>query len=147
MTVLKSRMSADPQFPANERSARDWAMIVDDDDALRAFVTEQFLAMNIEAVAAARGETALRFAVERGSAPLVVLIDAMVTGMDCLTLAARLQARFKRQTKIVILSSKVHAAVTWPPEVSDLALLPKPFQFTDLIALVKEARASRPKPL
>jgi DNA-binding response OmpR family regulator len=123
----------------------DWAMIVDDDDALRAFVTEQFLAMNIEAVAAARGDTALRFAVERNVAPLIVLIDATVSGMDCLTLAAHLQQRFKRQTKIVILSHVVHAATTWPPEVCDLALLPKPFQFTDLIALVQQARASRPK--
>lgn len=130
----------------NDHPLRDWAMIVDDDDALRAFVTEQFLAMNIEAVAAARGDTALRFAVERGSAPLVVLIDAMVSGMDCLTLAAHLQERFKRRTKIVILSDNVPAATTWPPEVCDLALLPKPFQFTDLIALVKEARASRPQP-
>lgn len=130
----------------NAHRLRDWAMIVDDDDALRAFVTEQFLAMDIEAVAAARGDTALRFAVERGAAPLVVLIDALVPGMACLTLAAHLQERFKRQTKIVILSSSVQAAITWPPEVSDLTLLPKPFQFTDLIALVKEARASRPKP-
>lgn len=140
-------MDAAAQLTGKNRPYRDWAMIVDDDDALRAFVTEQFLAMNIEAVAAARGETALRFAVERGTAPLVVLIDALVPGMDCLTLAARLQERFKRQTKIVILSSNVNAATTWPPEVCDLALLPKPFQFTDLIALVKEARASRPKPL
>lgn len=128
----------------NTRPSRDWAMIVDDDDPVRSFVTEQFLAMDIEAVAAARGETALRFAVERGSAPLIVLIDAMISGMDCLTLASRLQERFKRQTKIVILSSSVNATTTWPPDVCDLALLPKPFHFTDLIALVKEARAARP---
>jgi len=138
-------MDATTQNGENARPARDWAMIVDDDDALRAFVTEQFLAMNIEAVAAARGDTALRFAAERSEAPLVVLIDALVAGMDCLTLAAHLQERFKRQTKIVILSHEVHAATTWPPEVCDLALLPKSFQFTDLIALVRQARASRPK--
>ena len=141
---MTQSMDASTHSGENANAPRDWAMIVDDDDPFRALVTTQFLAMDLEAVAAAGGELALEIARRKSTAPLLILVDVMMPGMDGLTLARKLRAHYGQQTRVVIVSGHLSDESWWPVDLREITFLPKPFRLADLKRLVDEARAARP---
>jgi DNA-binding NtrC family response regulator len=118
-------------------------MIVDDDEPIRAVVAELFESFALEAVSADGAEAALRQVAARDTAPLLVLVDVMMPGIDGLSLARKFRSRFKKQTKIVIISGHLNDASWWPIDLRELSFLPKPFRFADVQQLVEQARVER----
>ncbi|MEJ1973383.1 MAG: response regulator [Lacunisphaera sp.] len=124
----------------------EWVLLVDDDQHLREIVTEQLLSLRVQVLAADRGETAREIVLLKSSAPFLAIIDVMMPGMDGFTLARRLISRFKRKTRIVIISGHLTAASWWPADLREATFLPKPFRFSDIERIVAEARAARSQP-
>lgn len=128
------------------KAPRDWALVVDDDEGVRQFLTEQLLSMQLQVLAADRGETALQLLEVKSTPPLLVVIDVMMPGIDGLTLARRLLSRCGPRTKIVIVSGHLAGTSWWPVDLREVSFLPKPFRLADLERLVAVARILRGPP-
>ena len=132
-----------PSAPSNASS--DWALLVDDEQQLRDMLTEQLETFGLSVVAAEGGETALQLVQTKSSPPLLAIIDVMMPGMDGLTLARRIIARYKQQTKVVIVSGHLADVSWWPVDLREVAFIPKPFRLAEIERVVAEARATRPQ--
>jgi len=132
-----------PSAPSNASS--DWALLVDDEQQLRDMLTEQLETFGLSVVAAEGGETALQLVQAKSSPPLLAIIDVMMPGMDGLTLARRIIARYKQQTKVVIVSGHLADVSWWPVDLREVAFIPKPFRLAEIERVVAEARATRPQ--
>lgn len=123
--------------------ARDWVLVVDDDQPLRELVGEQLTSLDLDVIGASNGEGALLVVDRQPQPPLLAMVDVLMPGMDGLTLARKLTARLKGRTKIAIISGHLNDASFWPVDLRELTFLPKPFRLADLMALVADARAER----
>ena len=132
-----------PSAPSNASS--DWVLVVDDEQQLREMLTEQLEGFGLGVVAAEGGEAALQLVQTKSSAPLLAIIDVMMPGMDGLTLARRIIARYKQQTKVVIVSGHLADVSWWPVDLREVAFIPKPFRLSEIERVVAEARATRPQ--
>ena len=132
-----------PSAPSN--APRDWALVVDDDQQLREMITEQLQGFGLSVVAADGGETALSLMQTKASSPLLAVIDVMMPGMDGLTLARKIIARYKQQTKVVIVSGHLADVSWWPVDLREVAFIPKPFRLAEIEQVIADARATRPQ--
>lgn len=124
-----------------ESTLREWMLVVDDDAPIRRMVVSCFAADGIEVIAASSGAEALQLVALRDTEPVLALVDVLMPGIDGLTLAKRLLARFKRGT-IVIMSGHMTDLSWWPVELREIAFLPKPFRIAALQEHLAEARAN-----
>jgi two-component system cell cycle sensor histidine kinase/response regulator CckA len=133
------------QPSAPTQASGDWALVVDDDQQLRDMLAEQLQAFGLGVATAEGGEVALQLMQTKASAPLLALIDVMMPGMDGLTLARRVMARYKQQTKVVIVSGHLADVSWWPVDLREVAFMPKPFRLAEIERVIAEARATRPQ--
>lgn len=138
-------MDATAQTAAQRKNPADWVLVVDDDQQMRDMLTEQLEAFGISVTAADGGEAALQVMQSKPSAPLLAIVDVMMPGMDGLTLARKIIARYKLQTKVVIISGHLADVSWWPVDLRGVAFLPKPFRLAELEQNITEARATRPQ--
>jgi DNA-binding NtrC family response regulator len=75
----------------------------------------------------------------RPTEPVLALVDVLMPGIDGLTLAKKMQVRFKRTT-IVIMSGHMSNLSWWPMELRDIPFLAKPFRLAELNELLAGAR-------
>jgi CheY-like chemotaxis protein len=116
-------------------------LVVDDDPAVRRFVTEALRARGHEVIAAASGREALRAVYERSSTPALVVSDIEMPTMTGVELAARLSAD-RPGIRIVLMTGRAESAQL-ARERRELisAVLLKPFSLDDLAAAVETALA------
>ena len=131
--------------PSPSNASSDWALVVDDDQQLRDMLGEQLQAFGLSVLTAEGGEAALQLMQTKSSAPLLAIIDVMMPGIDGLTLARRVIARYKQQTKVVIVSGHLADVSWWPVDLREVAFIPKPFRLAEIERVVAEARATRPQ--
>ncbi len=116
-----------------------WILVVDDEAAMGDLLTEVLSLEGLRVVAARDGATALQLLAQAEIEPLLVLTDVLMPGMDGLTLARKLQPQLKRG-KIALMSGHLSDSSWWPADLRECAFLAKPFQLTELQALIHEAR-------
>ena len=118
-------------------------LVVDDDERLYALIASYLEQNDVSPAPAENGRRALDL-LEREAFD-AVLLDVMMPGMDGLTLARRLIAKFGQQTRMVLISGHLSDTSWWPVDLRDVTFVPKPFRLADLERLVAEARAARPQ--
>jgi len=138
-------MDSSAPLAAQSKGPADWVLVVDDDQQMRDMLNEQLAAFGLGVVTADGGEAALQITQTKSSAPLLAIVDVMMPGMDGLTLARKIIARYKLQTKVVIISGHLADVSWWPVDLRDVAFLPKPFRLAELQQIIGEARATRPQ--
>lgn len=123
-------------------TGRDWLLVVDDDGAIRELLSIALGSETVEVVTAGDGRLALLALNERATAPVLVLVDVLMPGMDGLTLTRKLMTRLPR-SKLVVMSGHLTDASWWPADLREVTFIAKPFRMAELKALVAEARSSR----
>ena len=126
--------------PKNSPPARDWLLVVDDDEPIGVMLSSALGSETLEVVFARDGRKALQVLAERATEPLLVITDVLMPGMDGLTLARKLIARLKH-TKIVVMSGHLTDASCWPADLREITFLTKPFRMAVLEELLADARA------
>jgi DNA-binding response OmpR family regulator len=107
-------------------------LVVDDDPAIREIVTEILELDDYTVQTATDGEAALR-ALAR-TAPGLVLLDMRMPVMDGWAFARELRARGDT-TPIIVMTAAQDARV-WAEEIQANGYLAKPFELTELLAVV-----------
>jgi PAS domain S-box-containing protein len=136
LPATQAPASSGEQAAAVQRSASaGTAMLVDDEDLVRASTAEMLADLGYAVVEAASGEEALRL-VENGLSFDVVLTDHLMPGMRGTDLARTLRERFP-ECQVLIISgyAEVEGVAT------DLPRLSKPFRQTELAAALAELGA------
>ena len=119
--------------------ARDWALVVDDDQPMHELIATALSVDGLDVVTASNSVEAFKALDGHGVEPILVLTDVLMPGMDGLTLARKLKARLKL-AKIVVMSGHLADVSWWPADLRDLAFLAKPFRMAELAALIESAR-------
>lgn len=109
------------------------ALLVDDDDLVRASVSQMLSAIGYEVTEAKSAEDALEL-VKSGMNPSVVVTDHLTTGMSGAALGRALRAR----TPVLIVSGYAESSEITP----DFPRLMKPFRQDELAAKLAEIRAA-----
>jgi two-component system, cell cycle sensor histidine kinase and response regulator CckA len=114
-------------------------LLVEDEDAVRAFASRALASRGYEVLEADSGETALKVFGDNHDKIDLVLSDVVMPGMDGPTLLKELRKRGAK-TKIVFISGYAEDAFEKNLEgQTDFAFLPKPFTLKQLAEAVKEA--------
>jgi DNA-binding NtrC family response regulator len=125
--------------PASNLPKPGWLLVVDDDEPIRMMVSQFLADSGLEVVCAANGAEAMAELATRPTEPVLALVDVLMPGIDGLTLAKKMQVRFKRTT-IVIMSGHMSNLSWWPMELRDIPFLAKPFRLAELNELLAGAR-------
>ena len=128
------------QDKTGAQPGRDWMLVVDDDEPFLELIVSAMTDDALEVVTATSAPAAFQTLDQRAVAPLLVLTDVLMPGMDGLTLARKLSARLTR-SKIAVMSGNLSDVSWWPADLRDLVFLAKPFRLTELTAVVDAARA------
>ncbi|MFG1463603.1 response regulator [Xanthobacter sp. DSM 24535] len=114
-------------------------LLVEDEDAVRAFASRALSARGYRVVAAANGAEALEAMDAPGNSFDVVVSDVVMPEMDGPSLLRELRRRDPK-LKIIFISGYAEEAFAKNlPEGERFAFLPKPFSLKQLVAAVKEA--------
>jgi two-component system, cell cycle sensor histidine kinase and response regulator CckA len=117
-------------------------LLVEDEDAVRAFASRALASRGYEVLEADSGETALKVYAENETKIDLVLSDVVMPEMDGPTLLKELRRR-GATTKVVFISGYAEDAFDKNLEgQTDFAFLPKPFSLKQLAEAVKEAMNS-----
>lgn len=110
-------------------------MIVDDDQQVSESIGRVLTGQGYDTMLAGDGKEALEI-LQRGIVPSVILLDLMMPRMGGLELVERLE-RDDTFCNIPIILMSGHASLARGQKVRDLHLLPKPFDSSDLLRLVR----------
>jgi len=113
------------------RSMQGTILVVDDEPALRAFVTYVLAQEGYSVLSASNAEEALVLAANRGASIQVLLTDVEMPGIGGLALVGKL-SRMLPQVRPIFMSGSLSVE----PEV-DTPFLHKPFQVRDLLQTVQ----------
>ncbi len=116
--------------------------MVDDEPSVRVLFEEFLVDTGLEVMSAPGGEQALAVVDSRRTEPLIAFLDVMMPGMDGLTLARKLLARFK-SGRIVIMSGHLSDHSWWPEDLRSVEFIPKPFGRSVVLGCVEAARRLR----
>jgi two-component system, cell cycle sensor histidine kinase and response regulator CckA len=123
-------------------ASSDWILVVDDEKPVRTLFEEFLVGSGIEVVTAPGGEEALTLVQSRRTEPVVAFLDVMMPGIDGLTLARKLRARFKRG-RIIIMSGHLTGHSWWPEDLRSVEFIAKPFGRSVVLECVEAARRLR----
>jgi signal transduction histidine kinase/CheY-like chemotaxis protein len=140
-TEFRIDLPAAPAAPGAAPAAlpRAVALVVDDDDGVRAYIGHVLEALGLRVVAHADPFAALRALDDPAAAVDLLVADLVLTGLDGFELAARVRARFPGAR--VLFVSGHHPDDLNPGGAAGADFLAKPFTSTDLGAWVGRALA------
>lgn len=129
----------EPEARAADLTGQATVLLVEDEDAVRAFASRALSARGYNVVAAASGAEALQAYEESASRIELVVSDVVMPEMDGPTLLRELRAR-DPNLKVIFISGYAEEAFSKNlPEGEKFSFLPKPFTLKQLVAAVKEA--------
>ncbi|OYX15139.1 MAG: hypothetical protein B7Z15_01595 [Rhizobiales bacterium 32-66-8] len=136
-----------PPVPEQEAKPSDLTghgtvLLVEDEDAVRAFAARALSARGYKVITAASGIEALQAIEETDTAIDLVVSDVVMPEMDGPSLLRELRARHSKVKVIFISGYAEEAFAKNLPEGEKFAFLPKPFSLKQLLAAVKEAIGS-----
>jgi two-component system cell cycle sensor histidine kinase/response regulator CckA len=112
-------------------------LLVEDEDAVRAFAVRALKARGYEVLEAPCAEDALDLMRERGRAVDLIISDVVMPGMDGPTLAHALREEFG-PSKVILISGYAEDAIRKSLESEqNVEFLPKPFSLKELAQTVK----------
>ncbi|MFG1426574.1 response regulator [Roseixanthobacter glucoisosaccharinicivorans] len=130
---------AEPEAKVPDLTGQASVLLVEDEDAVRAFAARALSARGYRVVAAANGAEALEAMDQPGTNFDVVVSDVVMPEMDGPSLLRELRRRDPK-LKIIFISGYAEEAFAKNlPEGERFAFLPKPFSLKQLVAAVKEA--------
>ncbi|HQS08298.1 MAG: hypothetical protein B7Y12_11090 [Rhizobiales bacterium 24-66-13] len=130
---------AEPEAKVPDLTGQASVLLVEDEDAVRAFASRALSARGYRVVAAANGAEALEAMDQPGTSFDVVVSDVVMPEMDGPSLLRELRRR-DPDLKIIFISGYAEEAFAKNlPEGERFAFLPKPFSLKQLVAAVKEA--------
>ncbi|WP_245454163.1 response regulator [Aquabacter cavernae] len=133
-------LEAEPR-PAPDLTGQGTILLVEDEDAVRAFATRALTARGYNVISAASGAEALEAMDHAGARVDLVISDVVMPEMDGPTLLKALRAR-DPGLKVIFISGYAQEAFGKNlAEGETFAFLPKPFSLKQLVAAVKEATA------
>lgn len=141
---VPSQEESEPKAPEPEAKAGDLTgqatvLLVEDEDAVRAFASRALAARGYHVLTAASGVEALA-AFEQSAARIeLVISDVVMPEMDGPMLLKELRARDPGLKVIFISGYAEEAFARSLPEGEKFSFLPKPFTLKQLVAAVKEA--------
>lgn len=109
-------------------------LIVDDDDAIRTFVSMSLDEEGYEVITARNGIEALNLVQQ--NQPLLILLDMRMPGMDGRTFIEQYQATVELQSPIIVLTAGRNNSQS-AAELNVAELLAKPFDLNDLLKVVE----------
>ena len=117
-------------------------LLVEDEEAVRAFAARALASRGYSVVEAATGVEALSAIERNGGEVDLVVSDVVMPEMDGPTLLRELRRR-RPELKVIFISGYAEEAFKKNlPEGERFTFLPKPFSLKDLVAAVKETMAS-----
>ncbi|MEP9366905.1 response regulator [Xanthobacter sp. VNH20] len=129
----------EPEAKVPDLTGQASVLLVEDEDAVRAFASRALSARGYRVVAAANGAEALEAIDQPGASFDVVVSDVVMPEMDGPSLLRELRRRDPK-LKIIFISGYAEEAFAKNlPEGERFAFLPKPFSLKQLVAAVKEA--------
>ncbi len=137
--------SAGPQL-SETSSGSNVALVVDDDDGVRAMLVELLSKAGFRCVEAADGEQALRVVKDLGAdrMPRLSVLDLALPGMSGAELAWKLR---KRLPEVPIVALSGHLASWDPDDLEDLGfsrVFPKPMDCDDFIEYCRDISGAGP---
>ncbi|QTL03650.1 response regulator [Aquabacter sp. L1I39] len=129
----------EPEARTGDLTGQATVLLVEDEDAVRAFASRALSARGYNVVAAASGAEALQAYEESSTRIELVVSDVVMPEMDGPTLLRELRAR-DPNLKVIFISGYAEEAFSKNlPEGEKFSFLPKPFTLKQLVAAVKEA--------
>jgi two-component system cell cycle sensor histidine kinase/response regulator CckA len=128
-----------PEAPAKaaDLTGRGTLLLVEDEEAVRAFAARALASRGYNVLEAASGVEALEVMAERGADVELVLSDVVMPEMDGPSLLKELRAAHP-DIKVIFMSGYAEEAFARNlPEGADFGFLPKPFTLKQLIETVK----------
>ena len=127
-----------PAAAAADLTGTGTVLLVEDEDAVRAFAARALASRGYTVLEAASGVDALAMIDEQGEVDLIVS-DVVMPEMDGPTLLRELRRR-RSNVKVIFVSGYAEEAFRKNlPEGEKFTFLPKPFTLKELVAAVKEA--------
>ncbi|MFG1393266.1 hybrid sensor histidine kinase/response regulator [Xanthobacter agilis] len=143
---------AEPQRPAEpepkmgDSTGQGRILLVEDEDAVRAFASRALSARGYEVLTAASGVEALELLAKGGQPVDLVISDVVMPEMDGPSLLKELRARDPAMKVIFISGYAEEAFARNLPPSEHFAFLPKPFSLKQLVAAVNTAIRGRASP-
>lgn len=129
----------EPEIRSADLTGQATVLLVEDEDAVRAFAARALSARGYNVVVAASGVEALQAFEQSSSRIELVVSDVVMPEMDGPTLLRELRAR-DPNLKVIFISGYAEEAFSKNlPEGEKFSFLPKPFTLKQLVAAVKEA--------
>lgn len=133
-------MTFDQNFSSAGAGTPPWVLVVDDDEPIRQVMVGFLRETGVEVVDAVDAASALVILGKRPTEPLIVFVDVVMPGMDGLTLSRRLRSTLK-SARIVLMSGQTSRKSWWPADLQAIPFLDKPFRHSELVEMVRQARA------
>jgi two-component system cell cycle sensor histidine kinase/response regulator CckA len=131
-----------PETRRADHTGKGTILLVEDEEAVRAFATRALASRGYTVLEAASGEAALAIVAEKGDEVSLVISDVVMPEMDGPTLLKELRKRGVR-TKVIFISGYAEDAFEKNLEGElDFAFLPKPFSLKQLAEAVKDVMGS-----
>jgi CheY-like chemotaxis protein len=119
-------------------------LVVEDDAAIRMALTEALQDEGFDVAAAANGRQALD-RLRGGPLPSAIVLDLMMPVMDGWDFRhAQLQDPKLRQIPVVVVTAAGFSTDTVKTQFGDVALVPKPVEFVDLVSALERACGRTP---
>jgi len=133
---------AEAEPRATDLTGRGIVLLVEDEEAVRAFAARALASRGYQVVEAATGIEALSAMEKNGGDVDIVVSDVVMPEMDGPTLLKELRLR-RPDIKVIFISGYAEEAFKKNlPEGERFTFLPKPFSLKELVAAVKETMAS-----
>jgi two-component system, cell cycle sensor histidine kinase and response regulator CckA len=138
----KEIKAPEPEARSVDLTGRGTVLLVEDEEAVRAFAARALASRGYSVVEAATGVEALSAIERNGGEVDLVVSDVVMPEMDGPTLLRELRRR-RPELKVIFISGYAEEAFKKNlPEGERFTFLPKPFSLKDLVAAVKETMAS-----
>ena len=140
--ALEETKEEKPEAKRADHTGKGTVLLVEDEDAVRAFASRALASRGYTVFEAASGDEALTIFAEKGDEISLVISDVVMPEMDGPTLLKELRKRGVA-TKIIFISGYAEDAFEKNLEgEEDFAFLPKPFSLKQLAEAVKDVMGS-----
>jgi len=140
--ALEEAREERPEIKRADHTGKGTILLVEDEDAVRAFASRALASRGYTVFEAASGEAALAIVAEKGDEISLVISDVVMPEMDGPTLLKELRKRGVA-TKVIFISGYAEDAFEKNLEGElDFAFLPKPFSLKQLAEAVKDVMGS-----